>query len=531
MSRSARPSPPPPPPLLLKSRKSLTFLFLFVLFLAQQATLDYDDDDGQTQKSRIPLIQGAMKMMMLPMIDDPTKRGLLFATLSYLVYSFLQGPDTHMSRPHPGVWRVAHGSFVLYLLFLVFLVFQETKESARANVFEYLAPNLKVSSSSSSLGEEGTTNNGGGGLYEERTYATDCRIFTPESSASSRMQNVKNTILDEFFLAHVLGWFGKALAIRDWRLLWAYSILFELMEVTFRHWLKNFNECWWDSWVLDVLICNFGGMWVGMRATKYFATSNDRGSHSGSSREESSEEDNRFMNGEIAAENREENSSEEEEEYDIDDTEEHEKSKKSSSALSKRTKENESGGQNDRHHRRRPSSNFVRVARKSIENYILPEKGHNWYRYEWQPFKTPGRFIQCVFLIGMCLSFELNAFFLKFIYAIPPPHILNTLRLTLWFAQANIAIREYYVFITDESGIWKAQLGANAWLAIAAMAMEFLVILKHGDGLFTAKWPKAVVRCWLAVGVAMVGGLTVWQFRMRSSSDEKKERKRKTKMI
>ena len=515
MSRSA---PPPPPPLLLKSRKSLTFLFLFVMFLAQQATLDYCDDG---QSIPLLLLGGKGAMMMLP-IDDPTKRGLLFVTLSYLVYSFLQGPDTHMSRPHPGVWRVAHGSFVLYLLFLVFLVFQETKESARANVFEYLAPNLQISST-----EEDTN----GGLYEERTYATDCRVFTPESSASSRMQNVKSTVLDEFFLAHVLGWFGKALAIRDWRLLWAYSILFELMEVTFRHWLKNFNECWWDSWVLDVLICNFGGMWVGMRATKYFATSNGRGSHSGRSRGESSEEDNSFMNGEIAAENREENSSEEEEEDDIDDTEEHEKSKKSSSALSKRTKEKESGGKNDRHHSRRPSSNFVRAARKSIENYILPEKGHNWYRYEWQPFKTPGRFIQCVFLIGMCLSFELNAFFLKFIYAIPPPHILNTLRLILWFVQANIAIREYYVFITDERGIWKAQLGANAWLAIAAMAMEFLVILKHGDGLFTAKWPKAVVRCWLAVGVAMVGGLTVWQFRMRSSSDEKKTRKRKTKMI
>ena len=43
----------------------------------------------------------------------------------------------------------------------------------------------------------------------------------------------------------------------------------QLLEVTFRHWLKNFNECWWDSWVLDVLVCNFGGMWVGMRVTKY----------------------------------------------------------------------------------------------------------------------------------------------------------------------------------------------------------------------------------------------------------------------
>ena len=69
------------------------------------------------------------------------------------------------------------------------------------------------------------------------------------------------------------------------------------------------------------------------------------------------------------------------------------------------------------------------------------------------------------------------------------------------------------MFITDERGIWKAQLGANAWLAIAAMAMEFLVILKHGDGLFTAKWPKAVVRCWLAVSAVVVGGLVVWQFK------------------
>lgn len=23
-----------------------------------------------------------------------------------------------------------------------------------------------------------------------------------------------------------------------------------------QHMLPNFNECWWDSWVLDVLVCN-----------------------------------------------------------------------------------------------------------------------------------------------------------------------------------------------------------------------------------------------------------------------------------
>ena len=33
--------------------------------------------------------------------------------------------------------------------------------------------------------------------YEERTYATDCRVMTPEQPFL--FQNVKNTVLDEFF--------------------------------------------------------------------------------------------------------------------------------------------------------------------------------------------------------------------------------------------------------------------------------------------------------------------------------------------
>jgi len=349
--------------------------------------------------------------------------------------------------------------------------------------------------------------------YEERTYATDCRVMTPEQPFL--FQNVKNTVLDEFFVAHVLGWFGKALAIRDWHLLWAYSILFEVMEVTFMHWLKNFNECWWDSWVLDVLVCNLGGMWVGMQATKYFSKTTGRDIHSDSSSRGSSKGD-----GVVDAAAGEESESSEEDECDEEDDG---KKKSPASLISRRLKhENDSNRKKKKMmmNRGRPSSNFVRVARKSIEDYILPEKGCNWYRYEWQPFKSPARFIQCAFLIGMCLSFELNAFFLKFIYGIPPPHILNTLRLALWFAEANIAVREYYVFITDERGIWKAKLGANAWLAIAAMAMEFLVILKHGNGLFTAEWPRAVVRFWLAVAVAIVGGLSIWQFRIKSQSGE-----------
>ena len=109
-----------------KSRNSLSLLLVFVVLLAHEAldvgqrfpigflTKAHYCDDGTTTTTK-----------------NPTKKGLLFASLSYLVYSYLQGQDTHMKRPHPGVWRVAHGGFVMYMLFLVFLVFQDTRETAR----------------------------------------------------------------------------------------------------------------------------------------------------------------------------------------------------------------------------------------------------------------------------------------------------------------------------------------------------------------------------------------------------------------
>ena len=104
-----------------KSRNSLSLLLVFVVLLAHEAL-----DVGQ----RFP-IGFLTKARYCDDGTTTTKKGLLFASLSYLVYSYLRGQDTHMKRPHPGVWRVAHGGFVMYMLFLVFLVFQDTRETAR----------------------------------------------------------------------------------------------------------------------------------------------------------------------------------------------------------------------------------------------------------------------------------------------------------------------------------------------------------------------------------------------------------------
>ena len=81
-------------------------------------------------------------------------------------------------------------------------------------------------------------------------------------------QVINSTLFDEFVIAHTLGWWGKAVIIRNLPMLWLLSVAFEFMELTFQHMLPNFNECWWDSWLLDVAICNFIGLLAGMATVR-----------------------------------------------------------------------------------------------------------------------------------------------------------------------------------------------------------------------------------------------------------------------
>ncbi|RAL40221.1 unnamed protein product [Cuscuta campestris] len=176
------------------------------------------------------------------------KRGVWAMVAVYLAYSLLQAPSTVLTRPHPAIWRLVHGMAVIYLVLLTFFLFQK-RDDAR-QFLKYLHPDL-------------------GFELPERSYGVDCRIYIPESR-TNKFKNVYDTLFDEFVVAHILGWWGKAIMIRNQPLLWVLSIGFELMELTFRHMLPNFNECWWDSIVLDIFICNWFGIWAGMRTVRYF---------------------------------------------------------------------------------------------------------------------------------------------------------------------------------------------------------------------------------------------------------------------
>ncbi|KAL1950514.1 hypothetical protein VTO73DRAFT_5638 [Trametes versicolor] len=184
----------------------------------------------------------AMTQDVLKEGEEKKRIGIYASIASFILFSMIQFRDGPFVRPHPAIpafWRVVLGINLLYEGAMVFLLFQDV-DSARS-MMKFLDPSL-------------------GKPLPEKSYAENCDLT---------VQNVWNAI-DIFCLAHALGWFGKALILRDYWFCWILSIAFEFAEYSLQHQLANFAECWWDHWILDVLVCNWLGTYLGMKTCQYF---------------------------------------------------------------------------------------------------------------------------------------------------------------------------------------------------------------------------------------------------------------------
>ena len=270
----------------------------------------------------------------------------------FQVFSMVQMRDGLFRRPHPVFWRLVMGMAVLYLCLLVFFLFQSA-DYAR-HMLTYIDPELGVP-------------------LPERSYGDDCRLYTPENPESS-FYNFQQTVFDEFILAHFLGWWLKSMMFRDAWFCWVTSILFEILEYTFAHWLPNFTECWWDHFILDVLVCNAAGIFLGMKTCRMLEVK----------------------------------------EYNWAGTE---------SSAKPVT----------------PPAKVVSVLRSNV----------GIDRFHWDVLSSGKRFLAVCLLVALVEVVELNAFFLKFVLWIPPPHFVNVGRLIMWFFMGMPAVREAYQFATD----------------------------------------------------------------------------------
>jgi phosphatidylserine synthase 2 len=208
------------------------------------------------------------------------KRGLLGVCAAFMLYCSLPTPvpNSVFRRPHPIFWRLVTGASIVYFMFLIFLLFQ-TVHDGRILVAHIdpcrneIVTCANVSFIGSALGVPRE--------LPERNYAAHCEIYTgsPNCRLWANLDkgeepcfgNLQPAIEDEFVVAHFLGWLGKSLIFRHGGVAWFNSIVFEFVEMSFEHWMPNFAECWWDHWVMDVLMANLGGIVVGHLVMHYFS--------------------------------------------------------------------------------------------------------------------------------------------------------------------------------------------------------------------------------------------------------------------
>ena len=184
--------------------------------------------------------------------ENSLKYGLLAISVSFCCFGCVYLPDSIVRRPHPIFWRFIQSCAILYMFFLAFLLFQPTPENSR-NLLKIFDDKLGVP-------------------LVAKSYAENCNIVK-STFPYIDLTNIYDSI-DFFMTAHLVGWFVKMLIVRDVYLCWFLSIFFEIMEITFRHWLPNFWECWWDHAILDVFGCNALGIFLGHMVVHYFQMKN-----------------------------------------------------------------------------------------------------------------------------------------------------------------------------------------------------------------------------------------------------------------
>ena len=173
---------------------------------------------------------------------DKLRRIFWSFNLLLLCFAFFALPKKKISTPGMGVmYRLVQASAIVYGLNM--LVWALMDASMLKEYINVLDPGLKDI------------------VYEERDFSIDCRLYTPENP-DSKFANLASTI-DFFVLGHLVGWMVKSMIYRNNILAWTMSILFEFQELSLKHWLPNFNECWWDHILLDLLGMNLLGILLG----------------------------------------------------------------------------------------------------------------------------------------------------------------------------------------------------------------------------------------------------------------------------
>lgn len=167
------------------------------------------------------------------------RRGVGVSVFIVLVTGVLVFPSGPFIRPHPIFWRLVFGISMIYMVGVTLLLFQNKEDARKALLFFDSSLNVPL---------------------DERPYAEDCSLS---------YDTIKAALWDRYVLAHFFGWLINSLMIRNRYICWAVSLFWEFTEISFLHMMPNFAECWWDSWIMDLLLCNGIGIEIGYQLCSY----------------------------------------------------------------------------------------------------------------------------------------------------------------------------------------------------------------------------------------------------------------------
>ena len=181
-------------------------------------------------------------------VETNVQRGIIAMMYAFLMIGITLTQNGPVIRPHPVFWRLLLCGCFLYELGLIFFLFQTVSDARRFLL--YVDPNLNKP-------------------IDYKDYSGGCEIWDP-GHPDGPFHNVMDK-MDIFVIGHLVGWFWKALIFRDVWITNVISFTFELLEYTFQHQLPNFAECWWDHWILDFVVCNGLGIFLGLKCLKYLS--------------------------------------------------------------------------------------------------------------------------------------------------------------------------------------------------------------------------------------------------------------------
>lgn len=325
-------------------------------------------------------------------MKDNIWAGILCVIFFFCLISVLAFPNGPFTRPHPAIWRMIFGMSVLYLMFLLFLMFQDYK--AIMGIFYWFDPQLQNFH-----------------INMDKEYGVNCSIVTIQKLYEH---------MDCFAVAHFLGWLFKAILIRHAGILWCISVMWEITEIQFAHLLPNFVECWWDAIILDILLCNGVGIWVGLKVCKIL----------------------------------------EMREY------------------------------------KWVGIRHISSTTGKFKRAVLQFTPESWTAVRWMdPKCTYMRFFAVCQLVIFWQVTELNTFFLKHIFEMPPSHPIVIVRLILVGLFTAPSVRQYYIYATDTTC---KRMGTQCWCYCAIMFCEAILCIKNGKELFSQTQATKVI-WWLLI--------------------------------